>query len=310
MDPSAQGQSSTQGAQPTPTPAPQTEQPQAPPQPETSSVQAEPNPQPVPTPVTTPAPPPPPPPKKSGHNLLFVMLGVVIAFILGVGFDKYKIVSYIKRIPLPKIATKSTPKPTPILKVTPTPVASPTANWKTYTSTDLSFQYPPNWTLDGSLIASTSPKIRLVVIPKNSTLMNECMQQVGAMTTVSYVVKKFIRVTTGEACATGDPNPREIWVIPSINAYSPGISFSYSATEATQAGQLFTELLTTFKFAPASGSATPTPAASPSATKYTCPTNGYVDCMPVMTPEKQAACSTEAMAWYKINCPTFKGAAM
>lgn len=136
------------------------------------------------------------------------------------------------------------------------------------------------------------------------------MQQVGAMTMPDYIVKKFIRITTGEACATGDANPRELWVVPSENATSPGISFSYSATEATQAGKLFTQLLNTFKFLYGQASASASPTASPSASKYICPAGGYVDCMPVLTPEKQAACTPEAMAWYKANCPDFKGGAM
>ncbi len=42
---------------------------------------------------------------------------------------------------------------------------------------------------------------------------------------------------------------------------------------------------------------------------YICPPTGWVDCMPILTPEAQAACSTEAIAWYKANCPDFKGVA-
>jgi len=174
----------------------------------------------------------------------------------------------------------------------------------------MTFQYPPEWAITGNLIATTSPKIKLVVTPKNSTLIAECMQQVGAMTQPDYIVKKFIRITTGEACATGDATPRELWVVPSVNATAPGISFSYSATEATQAGQLFTQLLDAFKFLKNEATASATPTASSSANLYKCPPSEYVDCMPILTPEKQAACTPDAMAWYKINCPNFKGGAM
>jgi len=73
------------------------------------------------------------------------------------------------------------------------------------------------------------------------------MQQVGAMTLPEYIVKKFIRITTGEACATGDANPRELWVVPSVTRPHRVLASSYSATEATQAGQLFTQLLNTFQ---------------------------------------------------------------
>ena len=43
-------------------------------------------------------------------------------------------------------------------------------------------------------------------------------------------------------------------------------------------------------------------------TKYTCPANGWVDCMP--GPDAKPECSTEAMTWYKANCPDFKGGAL
>jgi len=45
-----------------------------------------------------------------------------------------------------------------------------------------------------------------------------------------------------------------------------------------------------------------------SSVKFTCPTNGWVDCMP--GPDVKPECSADAMAWYKANCPNFKGAAL
>ena len=44
-------------------------------------------------------------------------------------------------------------------------------------------------------------------------------------------------------------------------------------------------------------------------TVYTCPSNGYVDCQPVLDAAREAACSSKAFAWYKANCPNFKGGA-
>ncbi len=43
---------------------------------------------------------------------------------------------------------------------------------------------------------------------------------------------------------------------------------------------------------------------------YQCPENGWVDCMPVLDGDRQRACSSEAMVWYKTNCPEFQGAAL
>jgi hypothetical protein len=40
---------------------------------------------------------------------------------------------------------------------------------------------------------------------------------------------------------------------------------------------------------------------------YTCPGSGWIDCMPGTDPKP--GCSTEAINWYKENCPDFKGIA-
>lgn len=54
-----------------------------------------------------------------------------------------------------------------------------------------------------------------------------------------------------------------------------------------------------------------TPSASPKSktTSYSCPANGWVNCMPILTPEAQKACSAEAVSWYQTNCPNFQGIA-
>lgn len=43
---------------------------------------------------------------------------------------------------------------------------------------------------------------------------------------------------------------------------------------------------------------------------YTCPASGWVDCQPILDVAKQKACSSQAMAWYKENCPDFQGGAL
>ncbi len=47
-----------------------------------------------------------------------------------------------------------------------------------------------------------------------------------------------------------------------------------------------------------------------STSELTCPSNGWQNCMPILSEEGKRACSTEAMAWYKANCPNFKGSAL
>ncbi len=43
--------------------------------------------------------------------------------------------------------------------------------------------------------------------------------------------------------------------------------------------------------------------------KYSCPENGWVNCMPGPANNNSIACSREAEAWYEANCPDFEGIA-
>ena len=43
--------------------------------------------------------------------------------------------------------------------------------------------------------------------------------------------------------------------------------------------------------------------------KYQCPKTGWVNCMPILTEDAKKACSSDAIKWYKTNCPNFKGTA-
>ncbi len=111
------------------------------------------------------------------------------------------------------------------------------------------------------------------------------------------------------------------------------INLLYTASTASQKDayyQTATQILSTFKFVdqtptptcrprPACLDATPRclmpetadmcpPSPKPTSTTFTCPPNGWVDCMP--GPAVKPECSAEAMAWYQANCPDFKGGAL
>ena len=151
-----------------------------------------------------------------------------------------------------------TKTPTSTIQPSPSPAdetANPDsigANWKTYTNKGIYFEYPSDWNIspytDNTIIISSSPNIKLVVVPKDGTLMNECMQEVSEEIKNGLTIRKFTRVTTGAMCSTTDSNPREIWVVPSKGAYSPGINYQYSAAEDKQAEEIFNQILSTFKF--------------------------------------------------------------
>lgn len=79
---------------------------------------------------------------------------------------------------------------------------------------------------------------------------------------------------------------------------------SYPATCITKDGQSFIQPLPDAIDPIKDGSASGQPNQS-----YTCPSNGWVDCMPSPNTIKRE-CSPAAMNWYKDNCPNFQGGAM
>ena len=180
------------------------------------------------------------------------ILGGILGILVFVGavFGAYKLGQ--RQIQPPQ------PTPTPVAATTPTPDL--TVDWKTYTNDELSFKYPSHWTIETNRIIGTDPNVVIYVVSKDSTLMNECMRMDTTEKKDGLVIKKFSRVTTGEMCSTDDPSPREIWVVPTEDDYSPGINYSYTVKDNPGAEDIFNLILSTFKFLEEEGtSPTPTP---------------------------------------------------
>lgn len=168
---------------------------------------------------------------------------ILIILLLAAAVGGYLV--YSRKINLPQKQIVQTPAS----EVSPMPTSTEeTVMWETYTSKDIYFKYPSNWNISGTEITSSFPKIRIVVIPKNSTLMNECMEKTSEEVKNGITIKKFKRVTTGAMCESFDSNPREIWIILGKESYSPGISYRYSVSENKQAEEIFDQILSTFKF--------------------------------------------------------------
>lgn len=204
-------------------------------------------------------------------GILLLLLGILI----GLMIDKTTILSNI-RIPY----LSATPTPTPL--VTPTPPPDPTANWKTYTNTqyNYSLKHPVEW--------------EEIIDPKTK----------GREFTLKLPNGEFIHGTVfiGVPDSNNDNNYRKTFNLAN-NTY---VLITYVACDGPGCGfgkanlPIFTQILSTFRF---TGQPTVTPI-----TTDTCPPSGYVDCMPGTTAKPE--CSLAAMAWYKANCPDFKGGAL
>lgn len=218
--------------------------------------------------VVTPVQPiqtPPAPPNvpvaggKKGISLMTVaMVLLIVAVIVAVSY-----VVYTKFInpTTPKVVTPvQTPTPIPVSEVTlqasTSATPDPTADWKTYTSSNFTFKYPSTWLFDsGNEISTSSPKIRLLMLNDDS-MYNECMKLDNSQNVENLIVKSYSRVPVNEACASGT-DEMEKWIVSSgSKGYGPGIQYFYNAAQKKEAETFFDEILSTFKFNSSTPSAT------------------------------------------------------
>ncbi|HOX96364.1 MAG TPA: hypothetical protein PLI45_03200 [Candidatus Woesebacteria bacterium] len=231
-----------------------------------------------------------------------------------------------------------TPTPTPTIVVpseTPTPTIDPTANWQTYVDSvgKYEIKYPTNATLS----TNSKPIVDIVYIGQAQIDSGRTQSELSdgykisinfeytAPTQTLASAANYVHQHNADNC----PEPGKAVISPLIQTTisdEPAMQFStkncftdsttvmvikgdklyeitsmYPASNPDQQKNYqdqTVKILSTFKFTGTNNA------------KYTCPTNGWVDCMPVLDAAKTIACSTEAMAWYKTNCPNFQGAAL
>ena len=192
---------------------------------------------------------------QKGQVLVFLLVGILILAAAGGAYIFGKSTS-----PKPSanpVVTSQTPQPisSPTPDETVYTEASRSANWKTYNSIGYTFKYPANWNISGTVITSTSPKVKIVAVPKDGTLMNKCMQEQSSLQVKErpdfeeyLAIKKFTTMTTGEMCSGFNPDLKQIWVVPTKDSYGPGIIYEYSSKESDQPEKIFDQILATFKF--------------------------------------------------------------
>lgn len=217
-----------------------------------------------------------------------------------------------------------------VLSITPPPIPSPTlvpvnegiANWKTYTYPNgmYIFKYPDNYLL-GHYSTENSP-----ILLNNKIEWGVTQHPAGGCIGDCPVITKTQNTTLNTYSAIlyegwiggiGGETPQSYIKYeikqPSTNNYFVITLWELDHTATVQKNydpnrkigsineedkKIFDQILSTFKFL------------DEAQTTYTCPETGWINCMPILTPEAQKACSKEAMSWYKINCPNFQGGAL
>lgn len=135
--------------------------------------------------------------------------------------------------------------PAPTVKMT-----IPTASWKTYKNQDVNFKYPSDWKLDSTNKISSISGVNIIIIPSNSTAMNECMKNDETKIVNDLTIKNFSRVNSGEMCQGGDLTQKESWIVKKDgNGYAPGIQYQYKTSADGFAEKIFSQILSTFRFA-------------------------------------------------------------
>lgn len=262
-----------------------------------------------------PAPMPKDLPKKQNSSVLVILSLFLIVLVSIVSFLTYQNWQLQKQV----TTLSATPIPTP------SPTADPTANWRQITNKYWSFKAPPDLhyeliepdensiVLDPTIKSDTKTQggfdgLFLISIMRITTPYPvPTTSPVSSLSTQGYsvLVSDTKQILVDGMPATYQMETQSGGQFPgiSIRAYlkSGSDTYLFSLTDSTKK-DLLDQILSTFKFIE---TASPTPAA-----QYTCPTGGYVDCMPVLDAAKQKACSSDAITWYKANCPSFKGVAM
>lgn len=262
--------------------------------------------QPIPTsPVEIPTP--------QKHNKINILVLSIIFLLLGsTSFFAYQYIQLKQQV-----NSKPTTSPTPFASPKPTAEAgNPTANWKTYSNEKYGFEikyHPeskPNEFI-GNIEAGQFTYLFLIKFGTNpikspygyefkvdnqKSLDDYRTDLVGHITDKidseeeTVINNNAWKKINYKIFVTTDYVPITMAI---INRAGYGFAISSSAFDIDQ-------ILSTFKFLDQ-------PTTTPTA-KYSCPASGWVDCMP--GPDSKPECSTEAMAWYKANCPNFKGGAL
>lgn len=261
--------------------------------------------------------------QKGFASVILIFIGV---FIIAGGLfaaAKTKILDKYLKAPI-------TTSPTPTLSIAPS--GAPAAEWKTYNNSKygFSFKYPAeakfsDSNVDTFQVSFMGPKqtasgrtqteladgyaFAVVVVDASKITLDEYLQKnledlknvcepgnIGKYVKTNINGKDSYTYTSnclGTFTTYLTKNGNQIY---QINELYEGF------TSEDKAGykQIADKILSTFTFLKSE-----TVKITPSL--YTCPAGGWIDCMP--GPDTKPGCSTEAINWYKENCPDFKGVA-
>lgn len=235
---------------------------------------------------------------QKGFAPILLLITLVVLATVGGG------VYYLSKSQISKSASQIVISPTPQPTSTPTSISDETANWKTYGSEDYSISYPSDWSIEKS---AYTDDIRIQDRKKTSKI-----NFIGCQDPSYYalgegdleIVSDNLQLRLGNR----DYTAKEYM----FNGNSRVIDFRLETAKVCrimisqlieqdpsweETRDIVFKILSTFKFL------------DEDSQSYTCPKNGWVNCMPILTEEGEKACTREAVNWYRVNCPNFQGVA-
>jgi hypothetical protein len=263
------------------------------------------------SPITSPTPPVIPP---KTPNYLIPILGIVLFISLAItAFLIYQNSQVQKR--LDQFISENQPTPSPTTEaITPSetpPTPTNPSDWETYIDSiaKFSIQYPKLWTMN--VVSKTIIQQDIVIgqiklIGAEGTIELSFGDGFGGSMCADpegfngILVIKNTADTQVNLCQINENNKTRL--IGScadcggikINRTSYVFHIKYTSGNSDN-NPTIDQILSTFKFLIQN--------------TYTCPINGWVSCMPILTDEAKKACTPEAIDWYKANCPNFQGVA-
>jgi hypothetical protein len=188
------------------------------------------------------------------------------------------------------------------------PTANPTAGWKTYTNTkyNYSLKYSPDYILQdkGNYVKilqepyqEGNPYISILQKENPNNLkveewLREHFKNGGSPNFIDFNGHIMPEFDTRGSDGKGSIS---IYLENENKIYEISVILIGDYPEKTK--QTVDQILSTFQFL------------EPDSGQYSCPQNGWVNCMPILTEEGKKACTKDAIIWYRKNCPDFKGVA-
>jgi hypothetical protein len=245
---------------------------------------------------------------KPSSHLAILTLGFVV-FLLLLAATSYL---YWQNQQLKKLAI--IPQPYPIeARPTSTPTIDPTASWQTFTGANFTIKYPTEYKVEERakgfyMITATNEAVTQAGIIIDSRPSNFYTDELSA---INHVQKSLTNAQTSKlgkwTIISGNSKQsmnQGLKFIKAVNSIDSIVVLA-ETRDLEPYNQVFSQILSTFKFTDGTNT-NPSPT---SILPFTCPENGWVDCMPKVGDEEQRQCTTEAIKWFEANCPNFQGVA-